>query len=57
MNRKMKDKGRLPPFVPPLKETLDTEAWRHLSHGAHALYIALKRNYHHNNHNGHIYLS
>ena len=54
----MKDKGRLPPFVPLLKETLDSPAWRATSHGAKALYVALKCR--HNgkfNNNGRIYLS
>jgi hypothetical protein len=38
-----KDKGRLPPFVPLLVTTLDSRAWRQLSHGARSLYVALKR--------------
>jgi hypothetical protein len=38
-----KDKGRLPPFVPLLLSTLDSRAWRELSHGAQALYVALKK--------------
>jgi hypothetical protein len=36
-------KNRLPPFVPLLISTIDTEAWRHMSHGVKALYVALKR--------------
>jgi hypothetical protein len=36
-------RGRLPPFVPLFNDTLDAPAWRALSHGAKALYIALKR--------------
>jgi hypothetical protein len=36
------DKGRLPPFVPLLKETLQTPAWRATSHGARSLYVALR---------------
>jgi hypothetical protein len=56
--RHNKDKGRLPPFVPLLKETLDSPAWKAMSHGARSLYIALKRRYNGNNHhNGRIYLS
>ena len=31
---KNKDKGRLPPFVPLLKDTMDSPAWRAMSHGA-----------------------
>ena len=53
-----KDKNRLPPFVPLLIGTLDSPAWKALSHGAKALYIALRRRYSvrlHNN--GRIYLS
>ena len=38
-----KDKGRLPPFVPLLVTTLDSRAWREMSHGAQMLYIALRR--------------
>lgn len=38
-----KDKGRLPQFVPLLHATMDFTAWRELSHGAQALYVALKR--------------
>jgi|SRR5882724_4429213 len=36
------DKGRLPPFVPLLKETMATLAWRAMSHGARSLYVALR---------------
>jgi hypothetical protein len=39
----MKDKGRLPPFVPLLISTIDTPAWRAMSHGARSLYVALRR--------------
>lgn len=38
-----RDKGRLAPFVPMLKDTLDSQAWKHMSFGARALYVALKR--------------
>jgi hypothetical protein len=38
-----KDKGRLPPFVPLLVSTIDTPAWRAMSHGARSLYVSLKR--------------
>jgi hypothetical protein len=52
------DKGRLPPFVPLLIDTLDTPAWRALSHGARSLYVSLKRRYSQNTHNnGRIFLS
>jgi hypothetical protein len=53
-----KDKGRLPPFVPLLKDTMRTPAWRALSHGARSLYTCLKARYNGMNHNnGRIYLS
>jgi hypothetical protein len=58
MTTKAKDKGRLPPFVPLLKDTMKTPAWRALSHGARSLYTSLKARYSvtlHNN--GKIYLS
>jgi hypothetical protein len=32
-------------FVPLLIATIDSPAWRAMSHGAHSLYIALKRRY------------
>ena len=38
-----KDKGRLPPFIPLLLSTLDSRAWREMSHGAQMLYVALRR--------------
>jgi hypothetical protein len=49
---------RLPPFVPVLIDTLDQPAWKAMSFGARALYIALKRRFspHHHN-NGRIFLS
>jgi hypothetical protein len=52
------DKGRLPPFVPLLKETLASPAWRAMSHGARNLYTALKLRYSSSLHNnGRVYLS
>jgi hypothetical protein len=49
---------RLPPFVPLLKETLASPAWRAMSHSARSLYIALKLRYSSNlQNNGRIYLS
>src|SRR5262245_5840894 len=51
-------KNRLPPFVPLLVDTLESPAWRAMSHGAKILYVALKRRYNNKNHNnGRIYLS
>jgi hypothetical protein len=55
---KYKTKNRLPPFVPLLIDTLDSPAWKALSHGAKVLYIALRRRYSITSHNnGRIYLS
>src|SRR5262249_3752721 len=53
---KERPKNRLPPFVPVLIETLDSPAWRAMSHGARTLFIALKRRYSVNiNNNGKIF--
>jgi hypothetical protein len=43
MSGKRKDKRRLPPFVPLLISTIDSRAWRAMSHGAKSLYTALRR--------------
>ena len=43
VDAKGRNKGRLPPFVPLLVDTLDTPAWRTMSHGARSLYIAIRR--------------
>ena len=40
-----RDKGRLAPFVPLLKETIATPAWRAMSPSARCVYIALKQRY------------
>jgi hypothetical protein len=52
-----KSKGRIEgPFVPLLKETLATAAWRATSHGARSLYVALKSRYgDHFKNNGKVY--
>jgi hypothetical protein len=42
---KPRNKGRLGPFVPLLKDTMKTEAWKALSHGARSLYVALRARY------------
>jgi hypothetical protein len=40
------NKGRIGgPFVPLLKDTINTDAWRATSHGARSLYAALKSHY------------
>jgi hypothetical protein len=57
MSRRNKDKGRIGgPFVPMLKDTMKTEAWKALSYGARALYMALKCRYN-NKLRGWVYLS
>jgi hypothetical protein len=41
-----RNKGRISgPFVPLLKDSIKTEAWKALSHGARSLYVALKGRY------------
>jgi hypothetical protein len=58
MTARSRDKGRLGPFVPLLKDTLDAPSWRAMSHGARSLYVALKRRYNQNNqNNGRLFLS
>jgi len=50
--------NRLPPFVPLLKSTLESPAWRAMSHGAKVLYVSLKARYNSGQHNnGRIFLS
>jgi hypothetical protein len=49
-------KGRLPPFVPLIKETMKTPAWIAMSLGAKMLYVHLKWRYNTNLQN-HVYLS
>jgi hypothetical protein len=46
MSRRKIDTGRLSDFVPLLKATMKTPAWRAMSHGARSLYVALKWHYH-----------
>jgi hypothetical protein len=43
LSKHRKRHGRLPPFVPVLRGTLDTPAWKATTYGARVLYIALKR--------------
>jgi hypothetical protein len=52
-----RNKGRIGgPFVPMLKDTMKTEAWRALSYGSRALYMALKCRYN-SKLQGSVYLS
>jgi len=56
MSRK-RYKGKISgPFVPLLKDTLKTPAWKALSHGARSLYVLLKWRYNNNLTNA-VYLS
>jgi hypothetical protein len=58
VSRRDRDKERLPLFVPLLKDTLASPAWKAMSHGAKVLYIALKAKYFHKQHNnGRLFLS
>jgi hypothetical protein len=58
MSRPKNRVERLPPFVALLKDTLATEAWCALSHGARSLYVALKARYNNKLHNnGRIWVS
>jgi hypothetical protein len=51
------NKGRIGgPFVPLLKDTLATDAWRAASHGARSLYVSLKAHYNRNLGNA-VYIS
>jgi hypothetical protein len=54
-----KDKGRIPEdFVWILHSTIDSRAWRAMSHGARSLYLSLSRRYSTNfKNNGKLYLS
>jgi hypothetical protein len=55
MSKKSKSGERLPPFVPLYNETLKSPAYRALSFGARALFLALRMRCIRNN--GHVYLS
>jgi hypothetical protein len=53
-----RDRGRLPPFVPLLKDTMASPAWRAMSPSARCVYIALKQRYSSNfKNNRRLYLS
>jgi hypothetical protein len=58
VSRRKVDKGRIGGlFVPLLNETIDSPAWKSMSHGARTLYVAIKRRYSHNlQNNGRLYL-
>jgi hypothetical protein len=42
MTNKRRTKGKLPPFVPVIRTTLASPAWKQLSFGARALYVVLR---------------
>jgi hypothetical protein len=57
MSKRTREKGRLAPFVPYLKETMQHTTWRVMSLGARMLYLHLKARYNQNSqNNGKIYL-
>jgi hypothetical protein len=53
---KRHDKGRLPDFIPVIKSTVKTPAWKAMSHGARSLYVSLKARYNTRLQNG-VYMS
>jgi hypothetical protein len=59
VSKRHKDKGRIEgPFVPLLKDTLASAAWRAMSPYARLVYVALKQRYSFNiKNNGRLYLS
>jgi hypothetical protein len=58
MNRRQQNKGRLPPFVPMIKEVIAAPAWSTMSHEARSLYLALSARYNAiADNNGRIFLS
>jgi hypothetical protein len=56
MGGKNKSNGKLPPFVPIFRHTMKSPAWRALSVGARATFLALKANYNTNAQNA-VFLS
>jgi hypothetical protein len=53
-----KRKGKLPPFVPLIRTTLASPAWKQLSFGARSLYVALRGYLRHDNlNNGKVFRS
>src|SRR6266508_4785953 len=42
MSHKRRRKGHLPPFVPLIRTTLASPAWKQLSFGARSLYVVLR---------------
>jgi hypothetical protein len=57
MSKRDREKGRLSPFVPYLKETMREPAWKSMSLGARMLYLHIKARYNIQSHNnGKLYL-
>src|SRR5262245_34767386 len=53
-----KRKGRLPPFIPVIRTTWDSPAWKQLSYGARCLYIVLRSYLRHDSlNNGKVFRS
>ena len=51
-------KGHLPPFVPLIRTTLASPAWKQLSYGARCLYVVLRSYLRHDNaNNGKVFRS
>src|SRR5262245_3736837 len=42
MSKRHRKKGHLPPFVPLIRTTLASSAWKQLSFGARSLYVVLR---------------
>jgi len=55
---KRRKKGKLPPFVPLIRTTLASPAWKELSFGARSLYVVLRSYLRHDNlNNGKVFRS
>jgi hypothetical protein len=58
MSTKRRRKGRLPPFIPLIKATMATPAWRAMSLGARMLYVELRGHLSNDfSNNGRVFLS
>jgi hypothetical protein len=58
MSKHQPKKGRLPPFVPLIRTTLASPAWKQLSFGARCLYVVLRSYLRHDNlNNGKVFRS
>jgi hypothetical protein len=58
MSKKRRTKGRLPPFIPVVRTTWASPAWKQMSYGARCLYIVLRSYLRHDNlNNGKVFRS